>query len=75
MILNTLARATADQRATIYAQTMSLRITCHPEQVEVEGASSVYSGACRRGVVDREYTAVRDQLDSLKGPCLENLLR
>lgn len=36
MILNTLARATAEQRATIYAQTMSLRITYHPEQVEVE---------------------------------------
>ena len=35
-ILRTLARATPEQRATIYSQTMGLRITCNPEDASIE---------------------------------------
>ena len=35
-ILRSLARATPEQRATIYSQTMGLRITYNPDEASIE---------------------------------------
>ena len=49
-VLRSLAKATPEQRAIIYGETMGLRITYDPASasIEVEARPAWYSGVCRR---------------------------
>jgi hypothetical protein len=50
-VLRSLAKATPEQRAAIYGETMGQRITYNPDQAidRGRGTSRVYSGVCRKG--------------------------
>ena len=59
-ILRSFAKATPEQRATIYSQTMGLRITYSPDEasIEVEASPACTEFACRRGDLNSESAPI-----------------